>query len=541
VNILSMNFNHDGAAVVLRDGHVAGFVNTERFSRIKKQPGVRREDVAEVLAQAQLRVDQLDLVVVANHGLNYPEIVERYGRDFKDTWVPLEIEDGERTVRLDGHRLPAIVNPAHLQCHAAAAFYFSPFEHAAVLACDPLGCEAFVGRGRELRPLNLGPSAIGNLYHLVSAALLRFGGLFGAGKTMGLAPYGEALGRPLAARLHEACAQGVDGTNLIRIVRLIEELGAEHPAIVEDGSQRWNATVAWLAQEALEIVLDRLLAELHAATGVDALCLSGGTALNSVANQRCYERSRFERLYLHPACGDDGTAIGAALLAWHGHHGRPRQPHGTREAMYSVRTYGEREVREALAPHVGALDATETERWVEAAADALAGGAVVGWFQGASEIGPRALGHRSIVADPSRPQMRDRLNRSVKKREAFRPFAPSVLAEHASAWFEVDDSPFMLRAARVRRPGIPAVTHVDGTARVQTVSRQDDAVYHRLIDAFRERTGVPLVLNTSFNVGAEPIVETPADAVRTFLASPIDQLVFPGFVVRKREQGDRAG
>jgi carbamoyltransferase len=203
--------------------------------------------------------------------------------------------------------------------------------------------------------------------------------------------------------------------------------------------------------------------------------------------------------------------------------------------MYSVRQYADSEVDAALARHAAELVVERTHDEVRRAAELLAAGEIVGWFRGASELGPRALGNRSILCDPRRPEMQRTLNVQVKRREPFRPFAPAVLREHAGEWFALDDSPFMLRVAQVTRDDIPAVTHVDGTARSQTVARSDNPGFHALIDAFRERTGVPVVLNTSFNTDGEPLVETPDDAVRCFLRSGLDRLVFPGAVVSRRQ------
>jgi carbamoyltransferase len=265
--------------------------------------------------------------------------------------------------------------------------------------------------------------------------------------------------------------------------------------------------------------------------------MSGGTALNAVANQACFERSEFQRLHFHPACGDDGTAIGAALWHWHHVLGMPRNSYRAADLMYSQRSYSAQDVDAALdsavAENPGRLTITRSGDYLEKTARLLATGAIVGWFEGPSEVGPRALGHRSILADPRDPGMKDRLNAKVKFREHFRPFAPAVLNEHAMAWFGLADSPFMLRACPVLRPEVPAITHVDGTSRIQTVTAADNPSFHELISRFHRLTGVPLVLNTSLNTKGLPIDETPADALATLLGSGLDYLVFPRVIVGK--------
>jgi carbamoyltransferase len=261
--------------------------------------------------------------------------------------------------------------------------------------------------------------------------------------------------------------------------------------------------------------------------------MSGGTALNSVANQRCFEQSPFTNLYLHPACGDDGTAIGAALMMWHHMLQQPKRPRSNREAMYSRRSY-DAQIPDVLRANKARLEISTPTDVVRETARAVADGQVIGWFQGASEIGPRALGNRSIVADPRSPRIKDYLNSRVKQREGFRPFAPSVLVDHARAWFGTFDSPFMLRVGPVRNGALPGITHVDGTARFQTVCNQDNPRYHELIHRFFEITGVPAVLNTSFNGKNEPIVETPQDAIDCLFSAKLDAVAFPGFLVRPR-------
>ena len=541
-NILAINFNHDGSAVLLTEGRLAGYVNTERFSRLKKHPGVREADLNEVLAQAGIESDSVDLVILQNLSvIDSEEIVHAHGSDLKSTWPELNLDRTTGIVSLLGQRIPCVIDLDHFLCHCAAAYYFSPFEEAICFAHDPTGCGTFIGRGNTLVELDGPASKLGKLYAMVSRHL-GFSALFGAGKVMGLAPYGREASEPVRAEL-EALARGqVDSANLWATFDRIVSLAEAEPLFVREAAGCWNATLARDVQSVFEsgaVEISRRLFRLALAHRiVPNLCLAGGAALNSSANEACFRwassSQTFRDIYLHPACGDDGTAIGAALFYWHHVLGNPRRPRSNSEAMYGVRTY-ERDVPRALESYTGDIDVRLTTSDVLEAARLIASGQVVGWYQGASEIGPRSLGNRSILCDPRRSDMQERLNAHVKFRERFRPFAPSVLRRAASDWFTVAESPFMLRVAGVRRMGIPAVTHCDGTARPQTVARRDNQRFYDLIEAFADVSGVELVLNTSLNIQGEPIAETPSDAIRCLLQSGMDCLVFPGVIVRKRQ------
>ncbi len=530
--ILAVNFNHDGAAVLLREGRVAGFVTTERFSRIKKHPGLREADLAELLDQAGLSLSDVDHVLLCNlHNMDSPDIALLHGSDLKETWLEFWVDQRNARVSIHGRQIPCTVNPEHHLLHAASSFYTSPFDTAVSVAIDPLGCRAYLGRGSKLMPLRRDFDSwfTANVGYCYVAEAMFGSSIVGAGKVMGLAPYGESEG-----------SNEVDLTGITRFDELVA-LADKDPVPVKVGDRELNARLAHYIQRGLDIQLMELFAQLGpiaARAGIGPnLCLSGGTALNVVGTEPAFAASAFERIHFHPACGDDGTAIGAALWYWHHVLGHPRQPHPNTELMYSVRQYPEQAVQSALDEHRDEISVEVVDDYVGRAADLIAGGAVVGWFDGAAEIGPRALGHRSILADPRSPTMRDRLNSEIKLREHFRPFAPSVRNERAAEWFGVADSPFMLRAAPVLKPGVPAVTHVDGTARLQTVRREDNPAYYDLIRAFEDRTGVPMVLNTSLNTKGEPIAETPRDAVRTLLDAGLDHLVLPHMIVRRRERG----
>ncbi len=531
MNILAINFNHDGAAVLLKNGEIAGYVNTERFSRIKKHPGVREEELGNVLQQAGLQPREVDLVQLVNlNNMDSPDVRKLYGGFLKETWPEFWINGSQTKIKLLGEMLPCQVLYHHHAYHAALACLFSPFDSGVVLACDPIGAAAYFFS--DGKPLLIDESEVdikivsSGVYAEVATRL--FGtGLVGAGKLMGLAPYG-------------AETPAVDYSRLLKLgvkqaCNVLSAAVSKDPVIIRENGIELNASLAYHAQAFLEYELTQLFVRLHEmclSLKIEPnLCLSGGTALNSSANQRCFAASPFQRVYLHPACGDDGMPIGTALLHWHFNLKQPRRRRSNREAMYSCRTYSTTEVTEAIERFNGRVVARNTCNEIAEAADLISAGKVVGWFQGASEIGPRALGNRSILADPRSPTMKDYLNSKIKDRESFRPFAPSVLAEHAEACFGISESPFMLRIAPVRRSDVPAITHVDGTARFQTVAEEDNPRFHELISRFFERTGIPMVLNTSFNGKGEPIVETPEDAIRCMLKSKLDAVVFPGKVV----------
>ncbi len=450
------------------------------------------------------------------------------------------------------------VVPHHL-CHAASAFYPSPYEEALVLTLDAQGEAASsllcVGRGNELEAKKeiFAPNSMGYLYSCVTHYLG-----FGVGdeyKVMGLAPYGD----PARFRaFFDGFVRGAeDGTfavdpNLLLwlIVRdaicpegrmypraMTEALGA--PRRSDEPIEQRHADVAAALQETLERAVLRMLERARLETGLRDLCLAGGVALNCTLNGKIARSGLFDRVWVQPASHDAGTALGAALYGYHALLGAERQP-TARAPVFLGPEFGAAGVSRAILEHAPEVRCQKPAELYETVARALAEGRIVGWFQGRGEWGPRALGNRSILADPRRATMKELVNGAVKMREAFRPFAPAVLREHADAWFDmrgVRESPYMLFAVPVHpavRGRIPAVTHVDGSARVQTVRQEDNPRFYALLRAFHEITGVPVLLNTSFNVNGEPIVGSPEDAIRCFLETKIDVLVMGDTVIEKR-------
>lgn len=575
---------HDAAAALVVDGRIVAAVEEERLSRRKHDDRLPERAIASCLAIGELHPDDLDAVVfhekplvVAGRVLSAaqhrgPGGLARFSAEMpvllqRNLLVAYRLERALR--RLGATRPPVVRYGVHHLSHAAAAFLPSPFETAAVLTVDGIGewATASVGHGLHHRVDLLEeqryPHSLGLLYSLVTR-WCGFRPNDGEYKLMGLAPFGRPRYAAALAELVEVDEQGALrlapgatrwwGSRPERVRRLRQAFDGP-PRRPEDPVGEREADLARSVQELTETAVLAMAAHAHRLTGERRLCLGGGVALNCVANGRILREGPFEELWVQPAPGDAGSAVGAALWYWHQELGnpRPRDP----EAAPTADAMAGGALGPAVRPH-------ELDRWLagideahrrfpdpaercEAVAERIAEGAVVGWFEGRMEFGPRALGHRSIVADPRSTTVRDDLNRRVKGRESFRPFAPSVLWEHAGEWFDLDaPSPYMLTTTTVAeahrvdvdeepttiaerlavvRSELPACTHVDGTARVQTVHRELHPRFHQLIDAFHRRTGCPVLVNTSFNRAGEPIVATPDQALATARAAGLDLLV----------------
>ena len=583
VLIVGLNAYHgDVAAAVLRDGQLIAAVEEERFSRIKHVAGFPAEAIARGLAMAQARADEVDVWAIArgrrvhllqkakfalthrpaaallgqyrNSGSKFARIPDVIARAFK---LPIaEVE--ARTKYVEHH-------PSHL----ASAFHTSGFEEAACCAIDGFGdfVSMSAGHGHRGRIDVLDrvyfPHSLGLLYLAITQYLgfKKFGDEF---KVMGLAPYGKparadairqllhldrggrfrlALGffRHWTGEVAMDWASGEPAVPDVYTDRLIELLGpARGPGEPVTGA---HEDLAASVQLVFEEAAFHVLRGVHDRTGLDSLCLAGGCAMNSVANGKIRRSTPFRHVFVQPAAGDNGTALGAALHAWHESAPRPVSPR--MEHSYWGTEYHAGEIA-AVIKASGAAEPGGRCEWAtlddETAlcrdtAALIAAGNIVGWFQGRMEWGARALGNRSILADPRRADMRDVINQKIKFRERFRPFAPSVLAESIDEYFvDAVHDPFMLQVYPVRpekRGVIPAVTHVDGSGRLQSVSEVSNARYWALIRAFRDQTGVPVLLNTSFNEN-EPIVERPEQALDCFMRTDMDVLVMGPHVLRKR-------
>lgn len=536
--------HHDYCASLVDDGRVVSGIEEERLTRVKIAfglgPRLQRCLAARyVLDEAGVTDADVDLVV-ANDFLN-PVYSLRY-RD-RVQWI--------------GHHLS----------HAASTFYTSPFERAAVLVMDGRGSAYevdgelrgetithYVGDSDGLRVVRATQGrvtltdrrsedpyedSLGWMYEAVSKSIgfVNAHAMGEPGKTMGLAPYGTSRYLDALAPYYQAgdgeFRQSTAQQMALRAL-VSQELAR---AGTDQARDEVRADFAFAVQSHTESVVLELARWLHNRTGERNLCLAGGVALNSVANYKLLEQTPFERIHIVPAAGDQGTGLGAALHGYYGIAGKPWQPSAEPFSPYLGRAYDEAAALRALDPHGDRVVVSRpADVYADVAAE-IAGGAVVGWFQGRSEIGPRALGNRSILADPRDPGMKDRVNAKVKHREAFRPFAPVVL-EHRQTEYFTSAAPayYMLLVPQVRedrRTEIPAVTHVDGSARLQTATPALNPELCELLTAFDRLTGVPVLLNTSFNDNNEPIVETPQDAVRCFLGTQLDVLVLGRLVVRK--------
>jgi carbamoyltransferase len=572
--ILGLNAYHgDAAAALVVDGELVAAAEEERFNRIKHVAGFPTLSAQWCLAEGGIGLEELDHLAVSRdpranvgqkllrtirHGASARYLKARLQNAAKIRDVKTALAD---SLGVDRTALPAHVhNVEHHQAHVASAFFVSPFQDAAILSIDGFGdfCSTMtaVGHGNSFRVLErvLFPHSLGIFY----AALTQWLGFpkYGdEGKVMGLAPYGDPDKYLKAMRdvvqtdgglftlnldyfTHDK--EGVDMTwdegspSIGRIYsdKLVETFGPAREPHAEITSHYEDVAAAM--QKRLEEIYLHIVQELHESTGMTNLCLAGGVALNAVANGRIRPETGFDGLYIQPAAGDSGTAVGAAYYVWNQELHSPRSFVMTH--AYTGPEYSDEEI--AAAFRTAGLDARrlDDEALFPAVAERIAAGDVVGWFQGRMEFGPRALGHRSIVADPRRSDMKDILNARIKHREPFRPFAPSILAEATADWFDqAYTSPFMVLVYTTKtdkRTKIPAVNHVDDTGRLQTVEREVEPRYHRLIEEFAKLTGVPVVLNTSFNEN-EPIVRTPGEAVDTFVKTHMDVLVLGNYVVTR--------
>jgi carbamoyltransferase len=573
-SILGLNAYHgDAAAAIVVDGELVAAAEEERFTRVKHVAGFPGRAAMWCLQEAGVAVHELDHIAVsrdpqANVGPGLLRSV-RHGASARYLKASLDHAAMPRDVKtaladaleIDTAAIRAQVHDIeHHQTHVASAFFVSPFDEAAILSVDAFGDFAStmtaVGHGNSYDVVDrvLFPHSLG-IFYLALTQWLGFLHYGDEGKVMGLASYGdpgpnmrpmrdalETSGDLFALNLdyftHDK--EGVDmtwdeGAPSVRSIfsdKLIEELGPPRDPAAELTSH--HNDVAASLQLRLEEVYLHVIDRLQKITGQHRLCLAGGVALNSVANGRIRDETGFEELYVPAATSDSGTAVGAAYVVWNQELRRPRG--FVMRHAFTGPEYDDAEIAAAIEQAGLSAERLEDDALLPLLAERIVASDVVGWFQGRMEFGPRALGHRSIVADPRRAETKEALNARTKHRESFRPFAASVLLEATSDWFlQGDASPFMMLVYDTRpekRELIPAVTHVDGTCRVQTVERDVDPRYYRLIEAFDRLTGVPILLNTSFNEN-EPIVMTPAEALDTFKRTHLDTLALGNYLLRR--------
>jgi carbamoyltransferase len=554
---LGINYSemHDSAACIARDGHILFAVAEERISRLKHDARFPSLSIEACLAAAGIRADQLDFVC-----FGWPPAIEALKHDLKcmaTGSLPLNYVDLVSTVRRNlNHtrkqngrkqflaRFPTKAQfrfVEHHLAHAISAYSFSGFDDAAVLVLDGRGAweASSLWHGRDGRLEHVWtipwPNSLG-LFYAQFTQYLGFQPYSDEWKVMGLAPYGEPGVNLRDFIIPDDNPYKVSTRLLLDdkpapLAGITARLGPQREAESEIDPKHKN--LAFAVQDACEEAMMTLARAAVAKTGSRNICLAGGVALNSKANGKILSSGIVDRIFVQPAAGDDGVCLGAALAPYLDNGGKLPM-HKMRHAYLGAENSDE-EIEKALTTYK--LRATRVADPAAAAAEMLANGKILGWVQGRMEFGPRALGARSILADPRDPEMNAKVNNAVKFREWWRPFAPSMLAEVAGEYIEsATDSPFMILTAQVKpekRSVIPSVTHVDGSARPQTVERDVNPLYWRLIREFGNRTGVPVVMNTSFNLRGEPIVSTPTDAVRTFFSSGMDALVIGNFVVEK--------
>jgi len=591
-------YYHDSAAALVCDGELVAAAQEERFSRKKHDARFPHRAAAWCLAEAGLQLNDLDAIVFYDKPwVKFERMLETYlgyaPRGLRSflTAMPVWLKEklNLRTVLrrelagLDGGRLkelPPLLFTEHHQAHAASAFFASPFWRAAVMCLDGVGewatTSLWLGEGNRLTPhwqIDF-PHSLGLLY---SAFTYYTGFKVNSGeyKVMGLAPYGEPrYAKAIFDHLLDVKPDGTFRLNtqyfdyvtgLTMTNERFDALFGGPPRKPESPLTQREMDLAASIQKVTEDVVSRLARTARRELDAEYLCLAGGVALNCVANGRMLREGTFRDIWVQPAAGDAGGAVGAALAAWHLYADQPRIIDGDDRMRggYLGPSFSEAEIKESLERAGARYLRMNDDEMIEMTAALLAEGAVVGWFQGRMEFGPRALGNRSILGDPRNPRMQSVMNLKIKYRESFRPFAPAVLVERLAEYFELDrPSPYMALVAPVReelrkpltpeeerlfgieklnlaRSAIPAVTHIDYSARIQTVDRRTNPRFHRLLERFAARTGCAVLVNTSFNVRGEPIVCTPQDAYRCFMRTEMDFLVIENFVLAKVDQPER--
>ena len=599
MNILGISaYYHDSAAALVNDGVIVAAAQEERFSRKKHDARFPAGAIKSCLDQGGISLAEVDEIVFYDKPLvKFERLLETYlsyaPRGFRSfiaampVWLKeklyLKATLKKELAALGGMKvkeLPALLFAEHHQSHAASAFYPSPFEKAAVMCLDGVGewatTSVWLGDGHALTPqweLDF-PHSLGMLY---SAFTYYTGFRVNSGeyKLMGLAPYGEPKYVDLI--LDNLIDLKADGTFRLNMKYFNYATGLtmtnKHFARLFGAPARTPETkiaqkemdIARSIQEVTEEVVLRLSRTVHKELGVDYLCLAGGVALNCVANGRILREGPFKDIWIQPAAGDAGGALGAALVAWHDYHDKPRKVNGhdSMRGSYLGPRFSNDEVRTELDRLGAVYTRLDNAPLASKLAEVLEGEKVVGWFVGRMEFGPRSLGGRSIIGDPRSEKMQSVMNLKIKYRESFRPFAPVVLAEDVSEYFTLDrPSPYMLIVAPVneelripmsdennqlfgidkinlKRSTIPAVTHVDYSARVQTVHKETNPRFYEVLQQFKQRTGCSVLVNTSFNVRGEPIVATPEDAYRCFMRTEMDYLVVENYIMAKQDQPAR--
>ena len=595
IRILGISaFYHDSAAALIVDGKIIAAAQEERFTRKKHDPSYPVNAINYCLSEANISLDQVDYVAFYDKPfLKFERLLETYvalaPKGFQSFRMAMPIWLREKLFLKDmlikeikkvnkNFNDTKMMFGEHHFSHAASAFYASPFEEAVVLTLDGVGewatTTVAIGKGHELnivKEIHF-PHSLGLLY---SAFTYYTGFRVNSGeyKVMGLAPYGEPKYKDLildklidlkedgSFRLDQSYFNYATGLTMVN-QKFSDLFGEPIRKPDTDELTQFHMDIAASVQAVTEQVVLTMTRSLAKEYNIPNLCMAGGVALNCVANGKILRDKSFKNIWIQPAAGDAGGALGGALAVWHKELNNPRivHPNDAMQGSYLGPSYKQDSIENELLACGAKFDSVTENEMIEQTAQALADGKAIGWFQGRMEFGPRSLGGRSILGDPRSEEMQKTLNLKVKYRESFRPFAPSVLREDVSEWFEADyDSPYMLLVddvkkdkhiemtkeqeslfgidkLNIKRSSIPAITHVDYSARIQTVHKETNPKYHALITKFKEKTGCSVVVNTSFNVRGEPIVCTPEDAFRCFMGTELDVLVVGNCVLRKERQ-----
>ena len=559
-------YYHDSAAALLKDGHVIAAVEEERFSRKKFDDGFPKMAIEWCLKEAGIKPNQIDSVAFYDKPVlkferlldNYIAVAPRGLHSFLDVipkwihkrlWIKNDIKKALKGFKGE------IIFPEHHLSHAAHAFYTSPFEESAILTIDGVGEWSTTSLGyAKNNSITLTndirwPHSLG-LFYSAFTYFLGFKVNEGEYKLMGLSSYGKPKYYDLILdNLIDVKNDGSIHLNMeyfaftydkVMTNKKFSELFGIPPRKKDGKTEQIHYDIGASAQKILEDVLLKMANHVYEKFKIKNLCLGGGVALNGVANYRILKEGLFDNVHIPPSPGDAGSAVGAAQYLYYVYHKNSKDVSKNntqliQENVYVGPSYSDGEIEKFLDSKNISYESFDRESLLKKTAQLIADGNVVGWYQGKMEWGPRALGNRSILADPRREDMKDILNRKIKHRESFRPFAPSILEEYASDYFDIDiPSPYMLMVAPVKKPKeIPAVTHVDGTGRLQTVSKESNLLYYDLIKEFYKITGVPVIINTSMNVMGEPIVNTPEQAYQMIVKTDMDCIVMGNYLVRK--------
>ena len=590
-------FYHDSAACILKDGKIIAAAQEERFTRKKHDPSYPKNAIEFVLSHADLQLSKVDKIVFFEKPfLKFERLLETYvafapkgfnsftkamplwirEKLFQKNFLFNKLKEHDENYKSDEN----IFFSDHHLSHAASAFFPSPFEEAIVLTADGVGewatTTVAIGKGNNLeikKEIHF-PHSLGLLY----SAFTYFTGFkvnSGEYKLMGLAPYGKPIYEDKVKKLIDIKDDGsfrLDqkyfnyATGLTMTNKKFDDLFGHKPRNPQkEKINQFHMDIAASIQKVTEDIMIKLARSIREEFKISNLCLAGGVALNCVANGKILQEKIFDKIWIQPASGDAGGSLGAALALWYLEDGNKRLVNldDEMQGSYLGKEFSQKEIKEELASLGANFEILNYDNLIDKTADLISNGKALGWFQGRMEFGPRALGSRSIIGDPRSDSMQKNLNLKVKYRESFRPFAPSILKEDLSEWFDLKvDSPYMLLVANinknkkiemtneqqklfgidklnVKRSEIPAVTHVDYSARIQTVSEKTNKCFYDLISKFKEKTGCPILINTSFNVRGEPIVNTPTDAFNCFMGTELDYLIIGNCILDKEKQNPK--